>query len=125
MIFLDTNFLVLAMAPATKQEQRLRLWARDGELFQTNAIVWGEFLCGPVTPNEIVLARQLVVSVDPVLPQDAEQAASLFSQTGRRKHSLADCMIAAACLRLNVPLATDNLADFNPILPFGLRVLTP
>jgi predicted nucleic acid-binding protein len=88
-----------------------------------NVIAWGEFLCGPVTPEQTLLAS--AAFPDPVMltPQDAARAAELFNATGRRRGSLADCLIAATCLRLGASIATNNLNDFQRFMPMGLRIV--
>jgi predicted nucleic acid-binding protein len=89
-----------------------------------NVIVWAEFLCGPVTPDHIRLASRLCPRPEVLLPEDAVRGAELYNATGRRRGSLADCLIAATCLRLNAPIATDNFADFRLFEPMGLSVLS-
>ena len=56
--------------------------------------------------------------------EHAARGAELYNATGRRRGSLADCLIAATCLRLNAAIATDNVADFRLFEPMGLRVLS-
>lgn len=124
MIVLDTNFLVMGLVSGSPQDARLRAWLEAGENLTLNVIVWAEFLCGPVTEAHIRLASQLCPRPEVLLPEDAARGAELFNVTGRRRGSLADCLIAATCLRLNAPIATDNLIDFRPFEPVGLRLLT-
>jgi len=124
MIVLDTNFLVMGLVSGSAQDKRLRQWLEAGEVLAVNVIVWAEFLCGPVTPSHIDLASQLCSHPEVLLPEDAARGAELYNATGRRRGSLADCLIAATCLRLNAPIATDNVADFRPFEPMGLRVLS-
>ena len=123
MIVLDTNFLIAGLVRGSAQDVRLREWLRADETLQVNVIVWAEFLCGPVTPDHVRVATQLFPRPEVLLPEDAARGAQLYNATGRRRGSLADCLIAATCLRLNAAIATDNLADFRPFEPLGLRLL--
>ena len=86
-------------------------------------IVWNEFLCGPVGPSELALARQIFPSCVPFLTEDAERSADLFNRTGRRSRSLADCQIASIALRLNAGLATVNTNDFKIFQRYGLQLM--
>ena len=123
MIVLDTNFLIMGLVPGSAHDSRLRQWLQTGEILAVNVIVWAEFLCGPVTADQIRLASQLFPRPEVLLPEDAARGAELYNATGRRRGSLADCLIAATCLRLNAAIATDNVADFRPFEPMGLRVI--
>ncbi|RJP33992.1 MAG: type II toxin-antitoxin system VapC family toxin [Phycisphaerales bacterium] len=123
MIVLDTNFLIAGLVPGTAQDARLRQWLESSEPLAVSVIAWAEFLCGPVTPEHVRQASRLFPSPVALLPEDAARAAELYNATGRRRGSLADCLIAATCLRLNAAIATDNTADFCPFEPHGLRVL--
>jgi predicted nucleic acid-binding protein len=91
-----------------------------GERVGISAVAWGEFLCGPLSAGVETLARQLLPAPEPLISADAERAAQLFSATGRRSRSFADCCIAAVALRVGSRLATSNTADFQPFVPHGL-----
>jgi len=54
---------------------------------------------------------------------NAEVAAELFNQTGRRRGSTADCLIAAAVIGCDAELLTRNMADFKPFVEHGLRLM--
>ena len=54
---------------------------------------------------------------------DAALAARLFNLAGRRRGSLADCIIAAVALRVGAAVATENRADFLPFAAAGVRVV--
>ncbi len=123
MILLDTNFLVTGLIPGSVQDRQLREWLQAGQTLAVNVIVWAEFLCGPVTGDQIRLASRLLPQPEILLPEDAVRGAELYNATGRRRGSLADCLIAATCLRLDAAIATDNVADFRPFESLGLRVM--
>jgi predicted nucleic acid-binding protein len=65
----------------------------------------------------------LIRSLEPFLADDARAAADLSNQTGRRRGTLIDCMIAAIALRLDASIMTSNPADFRRFEPFGLRLV--
>ena len=122
MIHLDTNFLVLALAAGSAEDRRLRNWLRAEETLGVSAIVWSEFLCGPVEARHVELVKVVVKDPIPFLVQDAEVSARLFNFTGRRRGTLTDCMIAATAIRQGAALATANVDDFRGFEPHGLRL---
>jgi predicted nucleic acid-binding protein len=94
-IHLDTNCLIGSLIAGTPQDAQVRTWMATGESLRVDVVVWAEFLCGPVTPQQLAAARAFLPRPEPFLAEDAERAATLFNATGRRRGSLADCMIAA------------------------------
>jgi predicted nucleic acid-binding protein len=122
MIHLDTNFLILGLAPDTPQAIQFRRWLAVGEPVTLSAIVWTEFLCGPVTAEQIAIAAGLFPNPEPFLSQDSRVAAEWFNRTGRRRGSLTDCMVAAVAYRVGARLATENIADFKPFAALGLEL---
>ena len=95
---------------------------QTNETFAMSAIAWTEFLCGPLDATAVSLAA---VIVDHRLDYTAEMAAvasQLFNTTGRRRNSLADCMIAAAAIAEGAPIATSNPRDFSRFEEYGLAV---
>jgi predicted nucleic acid-binding protein len=122
-IVLDTSFVIRALARGSAQDARLREWLRNGEELGMSAIAWAELLCGPIEPDQVELAARVVPRRFAFGEEDATTASRLFNETGRRRGSLTDCMIAATALRLDAPLATENPADFRRFEPAGLRIL--
>ena len=98
-------------------------WITAGERLRCSAIAWAEFLCGPLTAADLVDVAALVGTPEPVTEADAVKAAELFNTAGRRRGSLADCLIAAVALRSGAAVATENRADFAPFAAAGVRVV--
>ena len=122
MIHIDTSFLIRALARHSAEDERLRTWLRDGVPLGISAVSWAEFLCGPVREHDIDLVAPIVNEPEPFVSADAALTARLFGLAGRRRGSLADCMIAATAIRVGAPLATTNVADFRRFESAGLRL---
>lgn len=122
MIHLDTSFLVPALAAGTAQDRRLRAWLAAGEPLGISAVAWTEFLCGPVEPADPDLVARVVGERVPFGEGEATLAARLFNDAGRRRGSLADCMIAATAIRAGAALATANPKDFRRFASAGLSL---
>jgi predicted nucleic acid-binding protein len=124
MIHLDTNFLIRGLVRGAPEDKMLRDWLRSGESLGMSTIAWAEFLCGPVETGHRELATVIVSERIPFLEEDSVKAALLFNEAGRRRGTLADCMIASTSLRLQAPLATANPSDFIRFEAAGLIVLS-
>ena len=122
MIHLDTNFLIYALQPGSSQERRLFEWRSAGEAINLSAIVWTEYLCGPVSADDVRRATNLFPNPEPFLPVDSPIAAEWFNQTGRRRGSIMDCMVAAVSYRAGARLATENTQDFRLFVSLGLSL---
>ncbi len=122
MIHLDASFLIRALAEGTPQDRRLRAWLAAGEALGMSAVAWAEFLCGPVEATDLELVERVVHDRVPFGEAEAALAARLFNESGRRRGSLADCMIAASAMRAGVPLATENPKDFRRFASAGLSL---
>lgn len=120
MIHFDTNFLIQATEEGSVAHVSFRKWFGQGERFEISSIAWAEYLCGPLDEKGENFARKICPSPEEFLPADAELAAKLFNQTGRRSRSLSDCMIAAVAIRCGAKLATINVSDFQPFVSHGL-----
>ncbi|MGH7720420.1 MAG: type II toxin-antitoxin system VapC family toxin [Gemmatimonadaceae bacterium] len=124
MIHLDTSFLIRSLARGTQEDAALRQWLRAGESLAIDAIAWTEFLCGPLSSDAIAVAGQLLGEPVPFGASESEVAARLFNESGRRRGTLVDCMIAAGAIQRGAALATSNDADFRRLAPFGLELIT-
>ena len=122
MIHLDTNFLIQALRAGSGEDARLRQWLVTDEPLGLSAIVWAEFLCGPLDAADEAQAETLFPVIDELLPADARKGAELFNTTGRRSRSLADCLIAATAVRCGARVATANRGDFEPFVASGLQL---
>ena len=125
MIHLDTSFLIRALDPGSPEDRRLRGWIRDGETLGMSAVAWTEFLCGPLARSEMELASEIVGVRREFTPDQAAIAARLFNDSGRRRGSLIDCMIAASAIADSVPIAAANVADFRRFEDSGLTLTSP
>jgi len=123
MIQLDTNYLIHSLVPDTKQAAQLDSWILSGETISTSAMAWSEFLCGPLSATHASAALAILAGIEFVTASDAALAAELFNKSGRRRGSLADCIIAAVAIRSAASLATDNRNDFAPLANFGLTLV--
>ena len=122
MIHLDTSFLIRALNVGTSEDRKLREWVSAGKALSMSTVAWAEFLCGPLDQSEIELATQVVGQQSAFTLDHAAIAARLFNESGRRRGSLLDCMIAAAALADGAPIATRNVADFRRFEDSGLKV---
>jgi predicted nucleic acid-binding protein len=120
-ICIDTNYLILGLVPGSPEGDRLRRWSAGGTRLVAPTVVWFEFLCGPVTARQADTMRAFLHDIIPFGEPHAACAATLFNHAGRRRSTRVDAMIAATALVADVPLATNNAADFSAFCAAGLR----
>ena len=124
MIQLDTSFLIRALLPDSAEASRLRQWLEDRESIGISSLAWTEFQCGPVSAHVIAVAQRLLGEPLPFAGPEADLGAKLFNETGRRRGTLVDCMIAATAIVSEESLATSNPKDFARFEKFGLAIAT-
>lgn len=124
MTHLDTSFLIRALVRGAPEDAVLREWLRGGTPLGIAALAWAEFLCGPVSSDAIEFAARLLGEPVPFGATEAVLAARLFNETGRKRGTLVDCMIAATAIHAGAALATSNVPDFRRLEPLGLRLAT-
>ncbi len=123
-IHLDTNYLIGALTAGLPEEVQLLGWLGSRRPLSISAAAWAEFLCGPVSPTDVVTAAALLGDPLPLGPREATLAAHYFTASGRRRGTLVDCMIAATAMTAGAALATANVDDFRRVIPLGLRLAT-
>lgn len=99
-------------------------WLEQRQTLRISSVAWAEFLCGPVSTAEIEDIAMVLGEPVSFGALEATLAALLFSASGRRGSSMADCMIAAVALNANAELATSNAADFKRFARHGLVLVT-
>lgn len=122
-VHLDTSALIALLEPSPKLIQHLRQRATHGPLPSVSAIVWHEFVPGPIPADELLRVERIVGSrVLPVGRSVAEVGARLFNATGRCRATTADCLIAGQAIEENAELITANPENFEPFVPLGLNL---
>jgi len=123
MIHLDTNYLIGLVTVPSPFKAELIAWMRAGEKLAVSAVVWSEFLNGPVTQQQIHDASVIVEGrIMAFGIPEAEMAAKIFNQTGRKRTTRTDCFIAATAICARAALATENQKDFMPFVGAGLQM---
>ena len=123
MICLDTNYLILGLVAGSVESAQLLDWIKAGESLVTSAACWYEFLCGPVSAQQIQTIRSLLDQVIDFGEAQSTAAARLFNATGRKRTLRIDAMIAATAQVAGASLATNNQKDFLLFQPYGLRLI--
>lgn len=122
MIHLDTSFLIRALIRGTPEDLALRRWIKAGESLAISTVAWAEFRCGPLQQLELAAAAAIVDRHREFTRDDAETAARLYNESGRRRGSLMDCMIAAVALADGAAVATSNTPDFQRLGELGVTL---
>lgn len=121
-IHLDTSYLIRALVPGSTEGHKLRTWLRDGRSIALSTLAWGEFLCGPLDEGAEALARRVARTHIPLGTEEAAAAARLFNDTGRRRGSFQDCIVAATAMKSRAVLATCDRSDFLRFAASGLTL---
>lgn len=123
MIHFDTNALV-ALPQWAREGTDVVSRVVEGETAAVCAVVWYEFLLGPLADDEAGLAHAFIGGrIEPMTEDDADLGARLFNACGRRRNLKTDALIAATAIRANADFVTVNVADFKPFVAHGLRLV--
>ena len=122
MVHLDTSFLIRALVRNSPEDAKLREWVRTDERVAMSTIAWAEFLCGPYERSSLEFLIGVIDRYVDFTPAHAEIAARLFNQSGRRRGSQMDCMIAATAIAEKAPIATVDSRDFRRFESEGLTL---
>jgi predicted nucleic acid-binding protein len=123
MICLDTNYLIRGVAINTLEAADLTTWFRAGEVIVTAMPAWFEFLCGPVTDDQVSTMQSFLAGIIPFAEREAAQAARLFNAMQRKRSHRVDAMIAASAMVADARLATSNHVHFAPFVAHGLQLI--
>jgi len=123
MICLDTNYLILALIPQTKEAMAVERWLEADESLGIPSVAWYEFLCGSTKEEEEVALALLEGGILPLGELEAHIAAAGFRTLNKPRRLRVDAMIAATAIVAKAPLATNNRNDFKPFVAHGLKLI--
>ena len=122
MIHLDTSFLIRGSDSGSTEDRALRRWVGAQEALGVSTVAWAEFLCGPYERSSLEFLINVIDHYVDFTSTHAEIAARLFNQSGRRRGSQMDCMIAATAIVEKAPIATADSRDFRRFESEGLTL---
>lgn len=120
-VHLDTCFLLHALQSDSSEAKRLAGWLAEGRAVRMSVMAWAEVQCGPFTDGQRALVARLLGDPLTLQARHGDLAARLFNASGRRRGSLPDCLIAAAAIDADAPLATTD-AGFERFAEQGLQM---
>ncbi len=124
MIHFDTNLLIAAIDAAHPHYHPARAPFASGKPVSASAVAWTELLSKSVPALRLQALTALLGSrILPFTKADAEFAGQLFQAPGVKRAQRLDTMIAATAILGGAELATVNVSDFAPFIPFGLKLL--
>ena len=124
MIVLDTSVLVDALCGEMDSEPAVQAAVLRGQLLLLPSLVLYEWLRGPRRPREIRTQEDLLPAdrALPFGPEEAAEAARLYSTVSRARGREVDLAIAACAITWNAELWTLNLEDFEDIPRLRVRL---
>lgn len=120
----DTNILIHLF----RKNAAAQAWVASQSSLAITPIIWLEFVGGATggkagLAKSVQLAQQFALEL--LTPSDQQWAMQqMLAHRLRHGVHMADCLIASVAYRLQVPLYTQNVKDFEPLLGSTL-VLQP
>jgi predicted nucleic acid-binding protein len=122
-IHFDTNALI-ALPHWARERRAVVKRIVAGEAAVASALVWYEYLMGPLAADEAELAHAFLRGrIEPVAEEDTVLGAELFNAAGHRRTLKTDALIAAMAIRASADFVTVNVTDFEPFVAHGLRLM--
>lgn len=119
----DTNALI-ALPEWVRLNHPAVQHIQNGGQAAACAVVWYEFLCGPVSEQHKNLAYAVLNGrIEPVTEAAAQLAADLFNKTDRARRLRTDALIAACAITASAKFATINQVDFLGFVEHGLQLI--
>ncbi|MBK8070316.1 MAG: PIN domain-containing protein [Rhodanobacteraceae bacterium] len=116
----DTNGLI-ALPVWVREDHPAIKRIQQGQPAAACALVWYEFVCGPVSDEHKELARAVLAGrIEPVTEAAADLAGRMYNATGRNRRTRTDALIAACAINVGAEFVTLNRGDFAPFEKFGL-----
>ena len=81
MILLDTNYLIGALLAGSRESKQILDWLEQGEVLITAMPAWYEFLCGPVSEDQIKAVRSVLSEIAPLDEAQSGEAATFFNHS--------------------------------------------
>lgn len=124
-VHLDTDFLVLALSSAGAKRRRLLQISKSAAQIQMSALSWYEFSRGPRTPEQLAVARSLLMEegIVPFSDEIATAAALVFRSLGSPRKRGADIAIGVTAVLAGARLVTASARDFEGIPDLDLEVV--
>lgn len=125
MTHLDTNLLIGSGDATDLHHTTARRVLSGPGPFAASAVAWMEFASRPMPALQMDAVRHLlrggILSFD---ESAAALAGELFFRAGSKRRTRLDAMIAATAILVGAELATVNPEDFEPFVPFGLKLFS-
>lgn len=124
-LMIETSVLVDVLRGIDEAASYLDQARAEADLVCSHTVE-AELIAGAASPSESRAIRQLLARfhMEPITSDDSERA---IGWLGKLHHSrgigFLDCLIAAAAIRLRIPVVTLNVKHFRAIS--GLKVIRP
>lgn len=123
MIHLDTNLLIALLDSSHPHASFAEQLLTKNQPLGCSSLAWMELYSKPVSSQQMELLSEIlsggIFSFD---SHQAQISGEWFQKSGCTRKLRFDCGIAAAAFHAQASLATANPDDFQPFIPFGLKI---